>query len=205
MKTEEFGHWLFCSRSNRQTNVFSLVNLNKIWLDPTQFFGKKCICCTCSSLVTAMCIYLNIENNAKKKLNGHNRQCKKKTVQTNRVSVWWVFCMFIYFSVVAEKREPFTIPLGGKCFRLVYFACLVFCCRFVNKNVHSSATTIFSVIDRHYSQHLVFVSFIVFLFFSRVECPNKSGCRKREWFFFYLIGFVSILWNANSFYKIWST
>lgn len=94
-------------------------------------------------------------------------------------------CLFI-FRLWPKNREPFTIPLGGKCFRLVYFACLVFCCRFVNKNVHSSATTIFSVIDRHYSQHLVFVSFIVFSFFSRVECPNKSGCRKREWFFFIL-------------------
>lgn len=205
MQTEEFGHWLFCSRSNRQTNVFSLVNLNKIWLDPTQFFGKKCICCTCSSLVTAMCIYLNIENNAKKSWMATTDNAKKKPFRQTEFPFDECFvCLFI-FRLWPKNREPFTIPLGGKCFRLVYFACLVFCCRFVNKNVHSSATTIFSVIDRHYSQHLVFVSFIVFSFFSRVECPNKSGCRKREWFFFYLIGFVSILWNANSFYKIWST
>lgn len=45
----------------------------------------------------------------------------KKTVQTNRVSVWWVFCMFIYFSVVAEKQRTIYNTFGGKMFSTCVF------------------------------------------------------------------------------------
>lgn len=132
--------------------------------------------------------YTNIEwKKIYAKNNGHNGQRKKKELKLFRQTEFPFDECSVYlfiFSVVAQQknthREYIYNTVGGeKCFRIVCF-----CCRSVNRNSHSSATIIFSVIDCHYSWHLVLVSSIVFTLFSRVAYPNKSGRHKQEWFVF---------------------